>query len=456
MPSRSTYLELRKALGPAIVTRAPGYVLELDPERVDAHRFARLAQEGRAALEGGDAASAEVALREALALWRGPALADFLYEPFAQNQIARLEELRTVVVEERIDADLALGRHAELVPELEALVQAEPLRERPRAQLMLALYRSGRQADALAAYRQARETLVEELGIDPGPELRELEAAILRQDDSLLLEETPLARPPMQFRRLVTMLFVDVVESMALAAALDPEALSAVLRRYFETVSAAIVRHGGTVEKYAGDAVMAAFGIPISHEDDAFRAARAALDIKCRDRRAQRAARAAARSRARGPDRDRDRGGRRHADGRTPASRHRRGGRDRVEARGVRRRGRDRRGGGHGAPDRPFGPSRAARRSRDKGPGPNRRSVPARRAGGDGACVRASSRRPTRRSQARARGAAAVAQTRCRRIDGAGRAGDRSSGGREVAARGRVHAPREGSHDPLGTLPLLR
>ena len=272
--------QLRKALGPVIATRAPGYVLELAPERVDVHRFARLAQEGRTALESGDAASAEVALREALALWRGPALADFLYEPFAQTQIARLEELRTVAVEERIEADLALGRHGELVSELEALVRAERLRERPRAQLMLALYRSGRQADALAAYRDARETLVEELGIDPGPELRELEAAILRQDDSLLLEETPVARPAMQFRRLVTILFVDVVESMALAEALDPEALSSVLRRYFETVSAAIDRHGGTVEKYAGDAVMAAFGIPVSHEDDALRAARAALDVK--------------------------------------------------------------------------------------------------------------------------------------------------------------------------------
>jgi DNA-binding SARP family transcriptional activator/tetratricopeptide (TPR) repeat protein len=272
--------QLRKALGPVIATRAPGYVLELEPERVDAHRFARLAQEGRAALEGRDPASAEVALREALALWRGPALADFVYEPFAQTQIARFEELRTVVVEERIEADLGLGRHVELVSELDALVQAEPLRERPRAQLMLALYRSGRQADALAAYRAARETLVDELGIDPGPDLRELEAAILRQDDSLLLEEVPLARPAMQFRRLVTILFVDVVESMALAAALDPEALSGVLRRYFETVSAAIDRHGGTVEKYAGDAVMAAFGIPVSHEDDALRAARAALDAK--------------------------------------------------------------------------------------------------------------------------------------------------------------------------------
>ncbi len=272
--------QLRKALGPVIATRAPGYELELAPERVDVHRFARLAQDGRAALEGGDPAAAEGALREALALWRGPALADFLYEPFAQTEIARLEELRTVTLEERIEADLALGRHAELVSELEALVAAQPLRERPRAQLMLALYRSGRQADALAAYRTARETLVEELGIDPGPELRELEAAILRQDESLLLEETPLARPAMQFRRLVTILFVDVVESMALAEALDPEALGRVLRSYFETVSAAITRHGGTVEKYAGDAVMAAFGIPVSHEDDALRAARAALDIR--------------------------------------------------------------------------------------------------------------------------------------------------------------------------------
>jgi DNA-binding SARP family transcriptional activator/tetratricopeptide (TPR) repeat protein len=272
--------QLRKALGPVIATRAPGYELELPPERVDVHRFVKLAQEGRVALEAEDPAAAEGALRDSLALWRGPALADFLYEPFAQTEIARLEELRTVVLEERITADLALARHAELVSELEALVQAQPLRERPRAQLMLALYRSGRQADALAAYRAARETLVDELGIDPGPELKELEAAILRQDASLLLEEAPLARPAMQFRRLVTILFVDVVESMALAAALDPEALGRVLQRYFETVSAAITRHGGTVEKYAGDAVMAAFGIPISHEDDALRAARAALDIR--------------------------------------------------------------------------------------------------------------------------------------------------------------------------------
>ena len=273
--------QLRKALGEdAIATRPPGYVFELDPESIDTHRFLRLASEGRETLAAGDATAASSALRDALALWRGPALADFTYEPFAQAEIARLEDLRAVAVEERIEADLALGRHAELVSELEALVQSQPLRERPRVQLMLALYRAGRQADALAAYRDGREILVEELGIEPGPPLRDLEAAILRQDESLLLDEAVAAKPAMQFRRLVTVLFVDIVESMALAEALDAEALGLVLQRYFDTVSAALTRHGGTVEKYAGDAVMAAFGIPVSHEDDAMRAARAAFDIQ--------------------------------------------------------------------------------------------------------------------------------------------------------------------------------
>ncbi len=273
--------QLRKALGPeAISTRAPGYVLELEPERVDLHRFVRLTDEGRAALGSGDAVAAEVALREALGLWRGTALADFTYEPFAQAEIARLDELRLVALEARVEADLTLGRHAELVSELQALVDSQPLRERPLAQLMLALYRAGRQAEALAAYRAARETLVEELGIDPGPELRNLETAILRQDASLLLDAAVPAAPPMESRRLVTLLVVDVVESMALAEALDAEALGRVLQRYFETVSGAVTRHGGTVEKYAGDAVLAAFGVPISHEDDALRAARGALDIR--------------------------------------------------------------------------------------------------------------------------------------------------------------------------------
>jgi DNA-binding SARP family transcriptional activator/tetratricopeptide (TPR) repeat protein len=272
--------QLRKALGTStIATRPPGYVLELDRGRVDAHSFARLVSDGRERLGAGDAAGASSVLRDALALWRGPALADFTYEPFAQTEIARLDELRIVALEERIEADLAVGRHAEVVSELEALVESQPLRERPRGQLMVALYRAGRQADALAAYRAARDTLVEELGIEPGPELRALEAAILRQDEALLPREGPAA-PAMQFRRLVTILFADVVESMAIADALDAEAFGLVLSGYFQAVSAVVSRHGGTVEKYAGDAVMAVFGIPVSHEDDALRAARTALDIR--------------------------------------------------------------------------------------------------------------------------------------------------------------------------------
>jgi len=272
--------QLRKALGAETISRhGNGYALELDPERLDLGRFTRLVGEGRGALAGGDPAAATTLLGEALALWRGPALADFTYEPFAQAEIARLDDLRLDALEARIDADLALGRHLDLVPELEALVHAHPLREHPRAQLMLALYRSGRQADALAAYRAARDILVEELGLDPGLELRELEAGILRQHESLLLPESAVV-PAMQYRRLVTILFVDVVGSMELAAKLDPEALSSVLGAYFDSVSASVTRHGGTVEKFAGDAVMAVFGIPVSHEDDALRAARAALEAR--------------------------------------------------------------------------------------------------------------------------------------------------------------------------------
>jgi DNA-binding SARP family transcriptional activator len=231
----------------------PGYALELNAECVDVGRFLKLAEAGRSALRARNFADAERALGAALALWRGAALADFLYEPFAQVEIARLEDLRVAALEGRIETGLALGRHVELVSELEALVDAHPLRERPRAQLMLALYRSGRQTDALAAYRRARETLVEELGIEPGRELRELEAAILRQDESLLPEPAATVSP-MAFRRLVTILFADVVESMTLAAALDAEAVADIMRRYFDTLTAAVTRHGGTVEKYAGDA----------------------------------------------------------------------------------------------------------------------------------------------------------------------------------------------------------
>jgi YVTN family beta-propeller protein len=187
---------LRRALGNGLLeTRGHGYVLALDSEQLDLTRFERLLDEGREFLADDGAAPAAETLRAALALWRGPPLADFGSEPFAQDEIARLEELHVNALEERIEADLALGRHAALVPELEALVREHPLRERLCAQLMVALYRSGRQAEALEAYQQARRMLREELGLEPGRNLQELERAILNHDPELdLPKRTPSVR----------------------------------------------------------------------------------------------------------------------------------------------------------------------------------------------------------------------------------------------------------------------
>jgi YVTN family beta-propeller protein len=177
---------LRRALGEGVVaTRGGGYVLELGRDEVDADRFEALVAEGRDRLAAGDADGAARVLREALGLWRGPALADRRYEAFAQSEIARLEEARLAAFEERIEADLARRRHAEVIPELDRLVREHPLRERLRGQQMRALYGTGRQAEALEAYRAAREVLVDELGIEPGPELRDLERRILEQDTTL-------------------------------------------------------------------------------------------------------------------------------------------------------------------------------------------------------------------------------------------------------------------------------
>jgi DNA-binding SARP family transcriptional activator len=181
---------LRKALaesGRLLVTRPPGYLIQLEPDQLDLDRFERLTREARQQLAAGEPRAAAGKLEEALALWRGPPLADFTYEPFAQPAVARLDELRLAALEDRFDAELALGRHAELVAELEALVDEHPLRERLRGQLMLALYRSGRQAEALDVYQATRRVLVDELGIDPGPALQQLERAILTQDAAIAL-----------------------------------------------------------------------------------------------------------------------------------------------------------------------------------------------------------------------------------------------------------------------------
>src|SRR5439155_15922180 len=168
-----TYIsQLRAALGAErIVTRSPGYVLRVDEDELDLARFERLRAAGKPS--------------EALALWRGAALADFAYERWAQPEIAALEERRLATLKERFDGELASGRHAFVVGELEALVEQHPLREQLRGQLMLALYRSGRQAEALEVYRDGQRWLLEELGLEPGAALRRLERAILRQDAAL-------------------------------------------------------------------------------------------------------------------------------------------------------------------------------------------------------------------------------------------------------------------------------
>jgi len=187
---------LRKALGDGlVVTRGHGYLLQAEAGQVDSDRFEALVAEGRDAMEAGDARGAAARLREALALWRGPALADFAYQGFAQGAIARLEEERLEALEDRIDADLAIGEQAGLVGELEALTGEHALRERLQGQLMLALYRSGRQADALERYREARRALIAELGLEPGRGLQELERAILAQDPAL---DTPSRAPRRQ------------------------------------------------------------------------------------------------------------------------------------------------------------------------------------------------------------------------------------------------------------------
>ena len=188
---------LRKALGGAespVITGPHGYSIRVAPGELDLERFTRLAEEGRRVLGADDPERGAELLREALSLWRGPPLADFAFEAFAQMEIGRLEELRLAALEDRIDADLARGQHAELVGELEALVAAQPLRERLRRQLVLALYRAGRQADALEAYRAARAKLMDELGLEPTPELRQLEQAILTHDVAVRVPAAHAAR----------------------------------------------------------------------------------------------------------------------------------------------------------------------------------------------------------------------------------------------------------------------
>jgi len=294
-PSASQSLDvyvsrLRRALraqdGAAVlVTRAPGYVLQADA--IDAGKFEIAVGAGRDALAAGEHERAVSVLRDALALWRGAAYVEVADEAWARPEAERLEELRLTAIEDRLEAELALGRDAALVAELELLAARHPTRERLVGQLMLALYRCGRQADALEAYQAARRALVDDLGLEPGPELRALQSAVLAQDAALqpapadeqrpaVVDPTPAAGE----RKQVTVLFADVVDSMRLAEQLDPEELHEVMQGCFSILSAGVHRLEGTVDKFTGDGIVAFFGAPLAHEDHARRACYAALHVQ--------------------------------------------------------------------------------------------------------------------------------------------------------------------------------
>jgi class 3 adenylate cyclase/DNA-binding SARP family transcriptional activator len=290
---------LRRALGVDCIESQPhGYRLRAEGSVIDLGRFEALIAEASRAFAGGDPQAAADALAVALALWRGPALADLATTNTARADRARLDELRAVALERRIDAELACGRHLELVPDLRRLVGEMPLREVFHARLMLALYRSGRQAEALEVYHRAREVLDRELGVEPGRELESLQRAVLDHDPALDLAAAPgpvpvddlvseqATRPipsvprPRDTRRTVTTLIADVRGSTLAGEPLDPESRREPLDRCFQEMRALLERHGGTVELVVGDAIVAVFGMPLVHEDDALRAVRAAFEMR--------------------------------------------------------------------------------------------------------------------------------------------------------------------------------
>jgi DNA-binding SARP family transcriptional activator/tetratricopeptide (TPR) repeat protein len=281
---------LRKALADAdvLTTEGTAYRLRVRPGELDAHTFDQLVAEGREALAAGDAEGAAAALRDALSLWRGPPLHELASLPFAPPEIERLEEQRLAALEARVEADLATGRHAELVGELQRLTSRHPWREHLQRHLMLALYRCGRQAEALAVYRETRRLLADELGLEPGQDLRRLEAQMLAHDPELDPPELVAVAPPATVppehpapaRKLLSVVFADVARSTALAEQLDPESMHGVLDRFSDACSDVLERHGGSVEKFIGDAVVGVFGLAQVHEDDALRAVRAAVEMR--------------------------------------------------------------------------------------------------------------------------------------------------------------------------------
>ncbi len=293
---------LRRAIGSDRIETLPGgYRLRADGDSVDHQRFAALVAESARAMDAGDPRTAADRLATALALWRGPALVD-LDGTAARAEWMRLNEVRSLALERWIDAELACGHHLEVVPELRRIVAEMPLQEAFSVRLMLALYRSGRQAEALDVYLEARATLDRELGVAPGEELESLQRAVLGHDPALTIAA---AGPPdgvgsrhgdgrpdgamspiqpatrrAEARRTVTMLVANLRRSTPAGEPLDPESVCPPLDRCFEEMRTVLERHGGRVDRPLRDTLVAAFGIPFAHEDDALRAVRAASEMR--------------------------------------------------------------------------------------------------------------------------------------------------------------------------------
>ena len=267
--------QVRKALRSAgngardvLVTRPPGYLLRVQANELDLEIFKEQVEQGRRAMAEGDPAEAARLLAAGLDQWRGPPLDEFAYETFAQATIAELEELRLSAIEDKIDANLALGRHPDLVGELQTLVAEHPLRDRLRAQYMLALYRSGRQAEALEAYREARRMLTDELGIDPAPALQLLERAILAQDPALEwpgLPSTvgPTAEPPTDVgsgaTAIQTFLIAGVRGYSTYTQEYGDEAAGRLAARFAELTRKGVEARAGRMIELRGDEALAAF-----------------------------------------------------------------------------------------------------------------------------------------------------------------------------------------------------
>jgi DNA-binding SARP family transcriptional activator/tetratricopeptide (TPR) repeat protein len=264
---------IRKLLGSdRIHTERSGYRLEVAPGELDLDRFAAAIAAARASPDPGERSRQ---LGGALALWRGEPLVDVQGESFAPSDVARIEALQLAAVEERGEAELELGRHAELIPDLELALAQHPLSEGLRAKLMVALYRSGRQSEALRVYHAGRRLLAEELGIEPGSELRLLEQRILDQDPVLAAPAVRERSPVRQERKIVSLLVIEVVATRSV----DPEDLERFVGPAISQVRAVVERLGGATETLFANAVLGIFGAPRAHDDDPARAASAALEL---------------------------------------------------------------------------------------------------------------------------------------------------------------------------------